>query len=272
VPEARVRQRKPVGTKSVPSKPTEKKGHSITTTPPGTAKFLKVLLFGPPKTFKTTLACSGQGKILLISLDPDGDLVGTIQGRKNIEVVRPKTIAEVKEIVKALRTTDKDRFDWVVLDSTTFLFQIAAGSEINTAYEANQDVRRPYGKAGAAVVGIINGLVSLDINLVITAHLKVDQGDESEVTETQLGEHGVKVAVSPMVWSVLGPAVSMIGRTYKQQVYGEKVNGKRNKETKYFVSFDDGDKSPVGSRISMDALLDGELDMLAKLHAQLIGE
>lgn len=271
MPETTVRKRKPVGKKPAPKAP-EEKGYAIETHPPGSIKFLKVLLFGPPKTFKTTLACSGQGRTLLISLDPEGDVVETIRGKTNIDVVSPKSIQEVEDIIKALRTTDKDRWDWVALDSTTFLFQLAAGRGINDAYKANQDVRRPYGRAGAAVVQIINDIVTLDMNVVITAHLQVDQGDDNEVTETQLGEHGVKVAVTPMVWGVLGPAVSMIGRTYKKHEYGEKVNGRRNKLTKFYVSFNDGDKSPVGSRISIDAQLEGELDMLAKLHTKLIGE
>jgi KaiC/GvpD/RAD55 family RecA-like ATPase len=273
MPEANVKRRKPVS-KTPPPKREEVKpvGYTINVSKPGDVSFLKMLLFGPPKTGKTTQACSGDGETLLISVDPDGDLTMTIQGRKNIHVVRPKSIEEIESIIKALRTTDKGRFQLVVLDSVTFLFWMAGGAEINKAFRENKDVRRPYGKAGAATAQIIHDLVNLDMDVIITAHLEMEYTEDDAVTETQFGEHPVKVAVTPMVWKVLGPGVSIIGRTFKKEVYGEKVNGRRNKETKYYVSFNDGEKSPAGSRIEMAGELDGTLDMFAKLRQTLIGE
>ncbi|NIT79245.1 MAG: AAA family ATPase, partial [Anaerolineae bacterium] len=109
------------------------------------------------------------------------------------------------------------RFDWVVVDSLTFLFQLIGGKELTEVFMANKDVRRAYGRAGAAVSSIIHDLVLLrDTNVIFTAHLAKESDEEAISMDTRLGEHQVKLAVTPMVWKILGPAVSFIGRTYKK--------------------------------------------------------
>lgn len=230
-------------------KKTAPTGPQIEGRKPGEVKNFRGLLFGPPKTSKTTVACSGED-VLLLSFDPEGDMTETIQGRDDITVVTPSSIKETEDIIRAGYTTDAGRFPWWVVDSTTFLFKLADEGQINKAYVSGSDIRRPYGRAGAIVSQIILDLVNMpDTNIIFTAHLKNDGDKEDVVVATDLGESAVKVAVSPMVWETLGPAVSFIGRTHKKTVYtGEK--GKKKKETRYFVSFDDGDRSPSGSRLT----------------------
>jgi hypothetical protein len=53
------------------------------------------------------------------------------------------------------------------------------------------------------------------------------------------------MAVTPMVAKVLAPAVSVLGRTYKQMILG--ADG--NKKVIFMVSFVDFGRSPAGSRI-----------------------
>ncbi|NIT79246.1 MAG: hypothetical protein GWN58_12870, partial [Anaerolineae bacterium] len=55
-------------------------GGTIQGRKPGQVQTLKGVFFGPPKTGKTSVACSGKN-VLLISFDPDGDLTETIAGR-----------------------------------------------------------------------------------------------------------------------------------------------------------------------------------------------
>lgn len=241
--------------------------HAITGRKPGTVKTYKGVFFGPPKTGKTTLACSGKN-VLLLSFDPQGDMTQTITDRNDITVVEPQSYTEIDELIQALYTTDSGRFDWVVVDSITFLFQLLGGKEINKQYQENRDVRRAYGKAGASVAQIINDLVRLPKeNVIFTAHLdKEYEEDPSVVTvDSSLGETEVKVAVTPMVWKILGPAVSFIGRTYKRQRLVAGSDGKRNKVTEFHVSFNDGDRSPAGARIPLEGDLLIELDTLNKL-------
>ena len=266
--EGRVRERK--GTPSASSdKPEVVPG--ITGYKPGVVNNLTGVFFGPPKTGKTTLACSGKN-VLLISFDPQGEHTETLMGREDITVVRPRTQAEIDLLIKQLYSTDKDRFDWIVVDSLTFLFLLLGGKEITDTWKANKDVRRAYGQAGAAVQQVIHDLVMLDANVIFTAHLeKVDTEDEDGVPlEQKLGENEVKIAVTPMVWRILGPAVSFQGRTYKETVW-EKEGKARNKRTRFAVSFNDGDRSPAGSRLPMAGEYEIELDTLDKLAQELIG-
>lgn len=222
--------------------------------PPGVPTYLKGLIFGPPKTGKTTVACSG-GKTLLIEFDPDGAGTTTLAGRTDIDVVRPSTYGEILGVLRELMAGAAEEYEWIVFDSLTFLFDVLAGDEITETFMQNKDVRRAYGKAGAAVNSIVSKAVALKSNVIFIAHLQVDSGDDT-VTETQLGEHEVKVAVSPMIWKNLGPAVGFIGRTYKTKAY-EKVNGVNRAVTRYMVSFNDGDRSPAGSRYSMNGEYSG---------------
>ena len=224
---------------------------TLGTSKPGEVKFVNGLLFGPPKTGKTTLACSGS-KVLLIELDPEGAATETLAGREDITVLTPTSLADVNAIIAALHGARKGEFDWVVLDSLTFLFQMAIGKELNDTYTEGKNIMRPYGKGGAAVSQIVNDLVAVPANVMFTAHLaKESEGDEAVSVDQSLGEHEVKVAVTPMVWKTLGPAVGFIGRTFRAKEY-ETIGKVRKAVTKFKVSFNDGEKSPAGSRYSMD--------------------
>jgi len=245
---------------------------TITGDKPGLVKNITGVLFGPPKTGKTTLACSGKN-VLLVSFDPQGDSTETLLGRDDITVVRPRSQREIDDLIKALRTTDKGRFEWVVVDSLTFLMFMLGGKEITDTFKAEKDIRRAYGKAGAAVQQIIHDLVLLDQNLIFTAHLeKVGTEDDNGVAlEAKLGENEVKIAVSPMVWRILGPAVSFQGRTFRETVYDkDPQTKKRNKRTRFAVSLNDGDRSPAGARIPMKGEYEITMTMLDELATELI--
>jgi hypothetical protein len=251
--------------------PTKQAEGTIVGRKPGEITSLKGVFFGPPKTGKTSIACSGKN-VLLISFDPDGDITETLQGRDDITVVEPTSFAEIDAIIRALHTTDAGRFDWVVVDSLTFLFQLLGGKELTEVFMANKDVRRAYGKAGAAVSQIIHDLVLLkDTNVIFTAHLAKESEEEVVSQDTRLGEHQVKLAVTPMVWKILGPAVSFIGRTYKQDKSVKGPDGKRNKQTVYAVSFNDGDRSPAGSRLPMQGEYESTGTTLSELATELLG-
>ena len=252
-------------------KPTTTEAPSIEGRLPGKVTSLKGVFFGPPKSGKTTVACSG-ANVLLIQFDPDGDSTETLIGRTDITVVVPESMVEVNQIIHSLYTTDAGRFDWVVIDSITFLFQLAGGKEVLASYIENKDMRRAYGRAGAMVGQVIHDLVNLkDTNVIFTAHLEKVGDEESTSLETELGESEVKLAVTPMVWKILGPAVSFIGRTHKSTGWEKSEGGVRNKVTSYEVSFNDGERSPAGSRLPMkgEYLVTGP--MLQDLATELLG-
>ena len=56
------------------------------------------------------------------------------------------------------------------------------------------------------------------------------------------------LAVTPMVYKILSPAVSFLGRTYKKKG----IAGTPPKRvTEYWVSFEDHGRSPAGSRLDL---------------------
>jgi len=215
---------------------------------PGQVRWLKGVLFGPPKTGKTVAACSGRGRKLLVLMEPEGDL--SLVGREDVDVIRPANWKELNDIIAGLFTTHRGRWDTVVFDSVTFMFELIGAKDILSAAAANKDVRRQYLNAGAAVNQLIYDAVRLPMNVIFTCQLKVDTPDD-EAGETPLdptvGEYNWTLALTPMVFKVLSPAVSFIGRTFKKFGYaGETV---KHRVAEYWVSFEDFGKSPAGARI-----------------------
>jgi hypothetical protein len=244
------------------STPVAPKAVTLNITKPGLGQHLKLVLFGPPKTLKTRTSVSGQGKKLLILCEPDGDL--SLIGRDDVDVVRPSTGQELADVILALHQGAVADYDWIILDSVTFAFEILGRTQIAKAVAANVDIRKPYGQVGAALTQIIHDLVALPTNVVFIAQLKQDQLDEDDPDSAgpEEGKFPFTMAVTPMVYKILAPAVSIVGRTYKRMIVGPDGN----KKVQYMVSFEDYGKSPAGSRIEgvpsvveelqLDALVD----------------
>jgi hypothetical protein len=234
---------------------------------PGKPTSLKGVLFGPPKTGKTTLSTSA-GKTLIINFDPDGPSTKTLKGRKDIDIVQPETLAETENVLKAIIGGEADSYEFITLDSVTWMFQKFGGRQILKTFQANKDVRRAYGHAGAAAGQIIHDLAMLPNNIIFIAHLQkeYDEDDGTVDVDQDLGEFEVSLAVTPMVWKILGGAVGFIGRTYKDQI--STTSG--NSDTRYLVSFNDGSRSPAGSRYEMEGLYEQSPTLLAELVTDLL--
>ncbi|MBW1942613.1 MAG: AAA family ATPase, partial [Deltaproteobacteria bacterium] len=205
--------------------------------------------------------------------DPGGPDTETLIGREDIVVVEPKSLKETMDLITALETTDRGRFDWVSVDSITFMMDRFGGAEVYKAYQEGKDVRRPYGKLGASANQVISRLVHLeDQNVLFVAHLVNKENDQDTVVDQELGESVVKLAVPPSVWKLLGPAVGFIGRTFRRTEYVKDSQNKRNKVTNYYVSFNDGERSPAGSRYTMDGEYLSGTSLLADLAKAIIKE
>lgn len=220
-------------------------------TAPGEVKYLKGALFGPPKTGKTRGSTNTSGKTLLILTEPEGDL--SVRDRSNVEVFRPDNWSDLDEVTKALKT-GKHEYETAVYDSVTFMFELVGGAGIAKAFRENTDIRRPYGAAGAAVNQVVYNATTLPMNVIFTAQLKLeDEKDEDGVLlDPEEGEHPMSLAVTPMVYKILVPAVTFIGRTYKKQGFEKTGNkGQAKKVVEYWTSFEDYGRSPAGSRIAL---------------------
>lgn len=220
----------------VPSAPPELK-----ITKPGSVEHLKLVLFGPPKTKKTITSVSGSGRKLLILTEPEGDL--SLTGREDIDVVRPTNGTELYEIIQALHGGAVKDYEWIVLDSVTFAFEIIGRAKVTKAIENNQDLRRPYGDVGASLVQMVMDLVALKTNVIFITQLK--EGSDDEEMGPEEGNFPITLAITPMVYKILAPAVSLLGRTFKKMF----VDAQGNKQVQFMVSFEDYGRSPAGSRI-----------------------
>ena len=234
---------------------------------PGKPSSLKGVLFGPPKTGKTSVSASG-GKTLIINFDPEGYATKTLKGRKDVDIVQPNTLKETEDIVQAIIGGEADDYVFITLDTVTWMFQKFGGRDILKTYQAGKDVRRAYGFAGAAAGQIIHDLAMLPNNVLFLAHLQkeYDEDDGTVDVDQDLGEHEVSLAVTPMVWKILGGAVGFIGRTYKEQI----ATTGGNSEDRYLVSFNDGSRSPAGSRYEMEGLYEQSPTLLKDLVTDLL--
>jgi hypothetical protein len=256
--ETTVRRRKRTTTKTqTPVKKAPQRSLKDRAKPPGQNRAGKIghgVIFGPPKTGKTGAACGPN--TLLISFDPDGDSTEILAGREDVYVLQPRTFEEAEEIVASLHAGQAKDFDYIVFDSLTYAFQLFDDKNILKIYQKGGDIRRGYGRAGSMVVSLVHDLTQLrETSVIFTAHLAKDdeKGDDGLVSvDTELGESEVKLAVTEMVWKVLGGAVSWIGRTYKDEVR-EKQEGSKKlvRRSRYMLSFNDGERSPAGSRYTM---------------------
>ena len=99
---------------------------------PGIPSSLKGVFFGPPKSGKTTLACTGKN-VLLVSFDPQGADTMTLKGRDDITVVEPETWQAVEALIRELHAGAAANYEWIVIDSVTFLFQMVGGADLYAA-------------------------------------------------------------------------------------------------------------------------------------------
>ncbi len=213
--------------------------------PPQPVEFYKGVLFGPPKSGKTWAACSGEGKKLLMLTEPEGD--APLVGRTDVSVVRPSTFGEMHQIIRELRAPGHG-YDRFVFDSVTFGTELLGGADLYKTLADNRDPRRVYGKTGAAMNQLIHDAVGLRMDIAFITQLK-SEGDHEDGTplNPEEGEYPLTMAIQPMVYKILAPAVSFIGRTFKRALTVESGG----KTLKFGISFEDYGNSPAGSRLGL---------------------
>lgn len=223
----------------------------IKTSKPGDLAFARGLLFGPPKTGKTTLGASGN-KTLLLELEPDGDVTTSLRGRTDVDVFKPANAKELDDAIAALYSTDKGKWNFFCVDSITYLAEFLAGETIAKKIMAEEDPRRAYQKVGVSVNQRVYDIMGLPMHVVVLSQMKISSSEEGTPLNPEHGQYPLTLDVSPMIYRVIAPAVSFIGRTAKRREYAM-VDGKRNIVNGFYVSFDDGGRSPAGSRLELPA-------------------
>lgn len=217
---------------------------------PGELAYARGLLFGPPKSGKTTAGSSG-AKTLLVELEPDGDVTKSLRGRKDVDVFKPSTPKELQDAVSSLHGPEKGQWNFFCLDSIGYAVEFLAGETISRKILAEEDPRRAYQKVGVAVNQLLSDILLLPMHVVILSQMKIlDNSQDGTPLNAEYGQYPFTLDVSPMIYRMITPAVSFIGRTFKKKEYAV-VDGKRNIVSGFYVSFDDGGRSPAGNRLEL---------------------
>jgi len=178
--------------------------------------------------------------------EPGGD--ASLLGHTNVSVVRPTSFIEMHQIIRELRAPGHG-FKRLVFDSVTFGTEVIGGAELYKVLAENRDPRRVYGKSGAAMNQLVHDAVTLRMDVAFITQLKVEGSNDEEVPlSPEEGEYPLTMAVQPMVYKILAPAVSFIGRTFKRPL---SVEGSAKRTILYGVSFEDYGKSPAGNRLDL---------------------
>ncbi len=225
--------------------------------PPSGITHLKGVFFGPPKSGKTTVAMSGTGNKLHLLTEPEGD--APLVGREDVKVLRPEAWTEMHAIIRELRAPGHG-YDRLVFDSVTFAFELIGGRDVMKAMQNNQHTGRAYGQAGAALNQLIHDALTLPMDVIFISQMKQEGGyDDDDTPNPEEGEYPITLAITPMVYKILTPAVSFIGRTFKRLV----LDTAGKKTLRFGVSFEDYGKSPAGSRIAIaPEVMNFDLDQL----------
>lgn len=144
-------------------------------------KRLKVFFYGPAKVGKTTAAIQFPAPYWI---DTEGSADKPIYAKLLKEsggvVYQTQDFDEVLKEVKALMT-EKHPYKTLVIDSFTILYNDLLDREEE---KVGNEFGRHYGAANKKVKQLLNLLLRLDMNVIITSHSKNEYGPKMEVIGT----------------------------------------------------------------------------------------
>jgi len=130
---------------------------------------LNMLLYGPPAVGKTPMAKTLSRPLILAAEDGLGSIADA-----NIPYIRLRTKADCENILAWLKIpANTKNFDWIVLDSISNLTENIY-TEVVASMPNCKNPMKFYGGMQEIVVTFLQGLLSLDKNVVVIAW----QGDE----------------------------------------------------------------------------------------------
>ncbi len=171
--------------------------------PASEVRKLKLLLFGPAKVGKTTLAATAPKALFL---DTEG---GTMSVRDTDADVLPITSWEVMQNATKELIMGGHGYESVILDSVTMLQEIAGEKVglLDMILGKKEDPRQAYGAIGAMIRHKILQLNTLPMNVIFTAQLR-----ERDAIDLEAGQYPLTPDVTPAILKVLMPMPDVIGR------------------------------------------------------------
>ncbi len=139
---------------------------------------LKLFMYGNAKVGKTTLGIQFPKPYII-------DTEGTTDKEKYVDLINKgdgvvlvtQDFDELVEQVKDLLTLKHD-YKTLVIDSLTILYNDLLD---NSALKVGTEFGRHYGEANKKVKHLVNLLLRLDMNVIITSHAKTEYGTKLEV-------------------------------------------------------------------------------------------
>lgn len=217
-----------------------------------TTDLVKVLVFGEPGSGKTVFACGFPGPILLLDFDNKASSAARFYAKdterlKQINVENMSAtftedpIAAFSKLVSKLaeeQKTGKYTYKTLVLDSiTTFsmaclnhIIKTNPGINRTKSTQGTQPSQQDYGILSREFQRIIPGLLTLDMNIVMTGHISVEKDDlTGELSRGVLmdGKFGAKLPIffeevyRAHVEEAPGGARKYLAQTQPNQKYGK---------------------------------------------------
>lgn len=193
-----------------------------TATAAATPPHLKGLFYGPPGSGKTTLLATMGPKGLILDVDGGAPpIVAALPEAERPEVFRITSVRDVDDAIYTLAFEDHG-WDTVALDTVTTMQNIVADEVgLIDVINANGDPRRKYGDIAAIIRHKLTLMLKLDMNVILTAHLRDSTDGEVDIEE---GKYPVVPDIQPSVARVALAYPDVIGRMYLKEHNGKIVH------------------------------------------------
>lgn len=160
--------------------------------PSDVIQHLNLLVYGEPGAGKTYLAATAQdheSTTPVLFLDVEGGTT-TIRRRKDVDVKRVNSIAELVEIHKVLNDENDGYYKTVIIDSLTELQKLDMRDIMREVVQRRPDLdpdvpsMREWGKSAEHMRRIVRGFRDLPVNTIMTALSNIERDENGVVTYT----------------------------------------------------------------------------------------
>lgn len=167
-------------------------------------RYFRIGIGGEAGTGKTTLIKTIRKDARILILDIEGGLM-SIDGflevnKQNIEVRKINNISDIN-ILKKYTNENVKNFDYLVVDSLSFMYKIIARSYIkDTQKVVNANEIQHYGQMAIDMFDILNAFKKLDINIIYLMHTKniSDNFQQRFIQLDFVGNDGVKYILNDL--------------------------------------------------------------------------
>lgn len=202
------------------------------TAPPAVPDTFNVLLFGKPKSGKSTAAATAPGPILWLNAEGPGALgyarkVAAQRGTEIHEVmigtkaITPDPSAVLQQVYRHVRDGLEPRVQTVVVDT---LAKVRDALIAQIVVKGSKNSLPQYGEVADKLGGFINALRDLPVNLILLAHVDVKDGEDGRIVDPLIG--GALTEKVPGEVDVVSYTLAVPDEDGVHRYYGQVVEGR----------------------------------------------